>query len=61
VLLAPHPHVGAVRGADHARRALAPALGEVTVEQAGWFDDVVVDADQDEIVDVHASSDRNER
>ena len=46
-LLAPHPHVGAVRGPDDAGRAVAPALGEVTVEHPGGLDDVVVDADQD--------------
>ncbi len=30
------------------------AIGQVALEQVGWFDDVVVDADEDQIVELHA-------
>jgi hypothetical protein len=40
--------------------AVAPALGEVSLEETRRLDDVVIDADEDQIFDLHANSDRNE-
>jgi hypothetical protein len=54
-LVAPYPHVGPVRCADHTGPAVAPPLGKVALEDVGRLDDVVVDADEDQIVDLHAA------
>jgi len=38
----------------HLGRLVAPAFGEVTVEQVGGLDDVVVHAHEDQVADLHA-------
>ena len=37
----------------HARRNVAPLLGQMRLEHVGRLDDVVVDAHQDQIVQLH--------
>jgi hypothetical protein len=44
------PHVGAVVLVHELRRELLPLLGKVVVEERGRLDDVVVDADQDQVI-----------
>ena len=44
------PHVGAVVLVHELRRELLPLVGKVVVEERGRLDDVVVDADQDQVL-----------
>ena len=44
---------------DHARRALEVGLRHVPLEEVGRLDHVVVDADEDEVVHVHAGLPRS--
>ena len=50
------PDVRAVGRADHVRRDVLVLRGEVALEQIGWLDDVVVDAHDDHVVDLHGTS-----
>src|SRR5262249_41052926 len=47
------PDIGVVVLVHDARRAVLPHVGEVLVEQVRWLDDVVVDADEDQIFELH--------
>ena len=47
------PRIGPVVARDHLRRAVLPLGRDVTVEHVRWFDDVIVDRDEDEIFDPH--------
>src|SRR5581483_7660829 len=50
------PHVGAVVTRHHPGRDITPPLGQGRLEHVGRFDDVVVHADEDHVVELHAGS-----
>jgi hypothetical protein len=49
--LAERPHVGALVVADQLGRPVEVPRVEVVDEEIGWLDEVVVDADEDEVID----------
>ena len=49
------PGVGAVGLDDHLRHHVLVLGGDVAVEHVRWFDDVVVDGDEDQVVHVHGA------
>ena len=51
-----NPRHGAVVAADEPRRLVRVLALDATLEHVRRLDDVVIDADQDQVIDVHGSS-----